>query len=66
MYKKAYEYCKWAVQSDNNRVPKYVKKQCSQFIDIWEDKDELSIIDHNKATKFINYYSLLTYLKGRA
>lgn len=64
MYKKAYEYCKWAVQSDNNRVPKYVKKQCSQFIDIWEDRDELSIIDHNKATKIYKLLQLINVPKG--
>lgn len=64
MYKKAYEYCKWAVQSDNVKVPKYVKKQCSQFIDIWEDKDPISIIDNNKAQKIYKLLQLINVPKG--
>lgn len=64
MYKKAYEYCKWAVKSDNSKVPKYVKKQCERFINIWDDNDSISIIDHTKAQKICKLLQLINVPKG--
>lgn len=64
MYKKAYEYCKWAVKSDNSKVPKYIKKQCERFINIWDDKDSISIIDHTKAQKICKLLQLINVPKG--
>lgn len=64
MYKKAYEYCKWAIGENNTKVPKYVKKQCQRFINIWDNKDELSVIDHNKANKICKLLQLINVPKG--
>ena len=64
MYKKAYEYCKWATGKNNTKVPKYVKKQCQRFINIWDNKDALSIIDHNKANKICKLLQLINVPKG--
>lgn len=64
MYKKAYEYCKWAIKSNNSEVPKYVKKQCERFINIWDDKDSISIIDHTKAQKICKLLQLINVPKG--
>lgn len=64
MYDKAYKYCEWALSDSNNKVPKYVKKQCKIFKNIWDDKDELSIFDHNKATKIEKLLLLVNVPKG--
>ena len=64
MYKKAYDYCKWATDINNLQVPKYVKKQCQRFINIWDNKDELSIIDHDKADKICKLLQLINVPKG--
>lgn len=64
MYKKAYEYCKWAIGENNAKVPKYVKKQCQRFINIWDNKDDLSAIDHNKANKICKLLQLINVPKG--
>lgn len=64
MYDKAYKYCEWALSDINNKVPKYVKKQCKIFKNIWDDKDELSVFDHNKATKIEKLLLLVNVPKG--
>lgn len=64
MYDKAYKYCEWALSDSNNKVPKYVKKQCKIFKNIWDDKDELSVFDHNKATKIEKLLLLVNVPKG--
>lgn len=37
---KAYEYCKWCVKKNNNKVPVYVKKQAKAWIRIAEGRDK--------------------------
>nr|DAH73265.1 MAG TPA: Large Terminase [Caudoviricetes sp.] len=64
MYEKAYEYCTWSLDKNNTKVPKYVKKQCKQFVKIWDDKDKLSIFDHNKAKKIEKLLQLINVPKG--
>lgn len=64
MYKKAYDYCKWATDTNNLQAPKYVKKQCQRFINIWDNKDEISIIDHDKADKICKLLQLINVPKG--
>ncbi len=64
MYEKAYQYCEWSLDDDNNKVPKYVKKQCQLFKDIWDDKDKSSIFDHNKAKKIEKLLLLVNVPKG--
>lgn len=64
MYDKAYQYCEWALNKNNKKVPRYVKKQCELFKNIWDDKDELSVFDHNKATKIEKLLLLVNVPKG--
>lgn len=64
MYEKAYEYCQWAVDETNNKVPKYVKKQCVQFIDIYDDNDPISFFDNKKAEKIEKLLLLVNVPKG--
>lgn len=63
-YDKAYKYCEWALSHDNQKVPKYVKKQCRSFMDIWDDKDSISIFDHQKAVKIEKLLLLINVPKG--
>lgn len=64
MYEKAKDYCDWAIQKNNTKVPKYVKKQCQRFIKIWDNNDELSIFDHDKAKKIEKLLQLINVPKG--
>ncbi len=64
MYDKAYKYCEWALLDDNNKVPRYVKKQCQLFMNVWDDKDETSLFDHKKAEKIEKLLTLVNVPKG--
>ena len=64
MYEKALLYCKWAVKKTNKQVPIYVKKQCQLFINIWDDKDNISFFDHNRAWTIEQLLALVNAPKG--
>ena len=64
MYDNAYKYCEWALLDDNYKVPRYVKKQCKLFKDIWDDKDKISLFDHKKAEKIEKLLLLVNVPKG--
>lgn len=59
---KAYEYAKWAIRS--KAVPKYVKKQCKQFIKISDGKNKKYFVDEDKVTQVENILKLLRMPKG--
>lgn len=63
-YLKAIKYCHWATDNNNKKVPKYVKKQCQLFINIWDNKDKISVFDRNKAEKIEKLLSLVNVPKG--
>lgn len=63
-YQKAYDYCIWAIDNENDKVPKYVKKQCQLFKDIWDNNNKTSIFDHKKANKIEKLLSLVNVPKG--
>lgn len=63
-YEKAYQYCQWSIDKKNKKVPRYVKKQCQLFKDIWDDKDKMSIFDHDKAKKIEKLLALVNAPKG--
>lgn len=63
-YTKAKDYCVWAIDEQNNKVPKYVKRQCKLFLDIWDDNDSLSFFDHDKAVKIEKMLTLINVPKG--
>lgn len=63
-YTKAKDYCIWAIDEQNNKVPKYVKYQCKLFLDIWDNNDELSFFNHDKAAKIEKMLMLVNVPKG--
>ena len=36
---KAYKYCEWVLQKDNQKAPSYVKKQCESWKRIADGED---------------------------
>ena len=60
---KAVEY---AEQVLNGKVvaPKYVKKQCKQFLDLWNDKDEKYCINHKTVNLINKILKMLIMPKG--
>ena len=42
----AYEYVLWCIDEGNNKVGKYIKKQCRAWLDIVEGKDEEAYFDN--------------------
>jgi len=59
---KAYTYAKESINS--NDVPKYVKKQCKEFVKIAEGKDAKYCINENKVKQIENILKLLIMPKG--
>lgn len=62
MNNKAYQYAKWAVRS--KFVPKYVKKQCKEFIKIANGKDKKYFLSDAKVLQIENILKLLIMPKG--
>lgn len=58
---KAYIYAK---DYKNPNKPKYVKKQCKEFIKIADDKDEKYCINEKRVEQIINILKLLNMPKG--
>ena len=52
---KAYQYAKKSIRAKD--VPKYVKKQCREFIRIADGKDEKYFLDENKVKQIENVLS---------
>ena len=59
---KAYEYAKRSIRSKD--VPKYVKKQCREFIRIADGKDEKYFLDEKKVAQIESVLKLLVMPKG--
>ena len=62
MNNKAYQYAKWCARS--KFVPKYVKKQCKEFIKIANGKDKKYYLSEDKITQIENILKLLVMPKG--
>ena len=62
MDNKAYEYAKKSIKSKD--VPKYVKKQCKEFIEIADGKSDKYYLDENKVKQIENVLKLLIMPKG--
>ena len=59
---KAYEYAKQSIRAKD--VPKYVKKQCREFIRIADGKDDKYFLDESKVKQIENVLKLLIMPKG--
>lgn len=62
MDNKAYLYAKKSIKSKD--VPKYVKKQCREFIKIADGKDDKYYLDEDKVKQIENVLKLLIMPKG--
>lgn len=62
MDNKAYLYAKWCLRS--KYVPKYVKKQCKEFIKIANGKDKKYYLNGKKVMQIENILKLLIMPKG--
>jgi phage terminase large subunit-like protein len=58
---RAYQYCLWALQKDNDKVPVYVKKQCQSWKDIVDGKDDIAYADENTYEKVIKLLKLMIH-----
>ena len=59
---KAYEYAKQSIRAKD--VPRYVKKQCREFLRIADGKDDKYFLDENKVKQIENVLKLLVMPKG--
>jgi len=59
---KAYEYAKWCLSHDE--APKYVKKQCKEFIRIADGKDAKYYLNEDKVKQIDGILGLLIMPKG--
>ena len=62
MNNRAYEYAKKSIKS--KEVPRYVKKQCKEFIKIADGKSDKYYLDENKVKQIENVLKLLIMPKG--
>ncbi len=62
MNNRAYEYAKKSIKSKD--VPKYVKKQCKEFIKIADGKSDKYYLDEDKIKQIENVLKLLIMPKG--
>jgi phage terminase large subunit-like protein len=52
----AYKYAEWCIDEDNDKVGIYIKKQCKEWLDIVNGKDEDAYFDNDD---YENIYDLL-------
>ena len=62
MENRAYTYAKWCIKA--KEVPKYVKKQCREFIKIADGKDKKYYVNEDKVKQIENILRLLIMPKG--
>lgn len=58
---KAYEYALFCANNKDRKVPKYVKKQAIQWLDIIEGKNEEAYVDEKEIKKIINILKLMIH-----
>jgi phage terminase large subunit-like protein len=58
---KAYHYCKWCLEKDNDYVGIYVKKQAKQWLDIVDGNNEEAYIDEEMFNKVCGILKLMVH-----
>lgn len=58
---KAYLYVKWCVEEQEGKVPHYVKKQASAWLDIADGKSEIAYICEKTLDKIIKLLSIMIH-----
>lgn len=61
---KALEYARFCVEKDNEKVPKYVKLQAADFIEIAEGRDPDSFLDEHMVTVVENISKITNQAEG--
>lgn len=60
-YSKAYRYAKWCVEGDNRKVPKYVKKQAQEWLNIVDGNNEEAYFDNEEFKKINKLLKLMVH-----
>ncbi len=58
---KAYQYCKWCIEEDNNYVGIFVKKQAEQWLQIADGKNDEAYIDEEMYRKVCGILKLMVH-----
>lgn len=58
---KAYQYAAWCIEPDNKYVPKYVKKQAEQWLQIANGEDAEAVIDEKTYKKICKILKLMRH-----
>lgn len=58
---KAYQYAKWCVEKDNQKVGKYIKKQAQSWIDIVEGRSDEAYVDEKAYNKMCKILKLMVH-----
>ena len=59
---KAYQYALWCVDDNNDKVGKYVKKQCQEFIDSVENENSKYYINEKELKAIEGFLKLINIL----
>ncbi|WP_342045978.1 terminase TerL endonuclease subunit [Bacillus sp. OTU530] len=58
---KAYQYCKWCIEEENNYVGVYVKKQAKAWLDIVDGNNDEAYIDESMFNKVCGILKLMVH-----
>ena len=58
---KAYKYCVWCLEENNQKVPQYVKKQCKVWKDIADGLNEDAYVDEKAYSKILKLLKLMVH-----
>lgn len=58
---KAYRYAEWCIEEDNRKVPKYVKKQAKEWLDIVNGKNDEAYFDEKAFNKIYKLLKLMIH-----
>ena len=58
---KAYRYCEWVLQKDNQKAPSYVKKQCESWKKIADGEDSEAYVSEKTYEKIMKLLGLMVH-----
>ena len=58
---KAYKYSEWAIVEPNKKVPRYVKKQCKQWLDIANGLNDEAYVCEKELAKVVKILKLMVH-----
>ena len=58
---KAYKYCEWVLQKDNQKAPSYVKKQCESWKRIADGEDSEAYVSEKTYEKIMKLLGLMVH-----